>query len=150
MGWGVDSSGKKEDKTTVWSFCNWRQFPVSRYRVFKLVILIYVYSIFTFHMCYGFAWFYYFSHIINVCHNSLKNCANILCMIIDLCWLSISWWTSCCKFDDWHHYVRGICVYRMILVISEFILKVFKIIDSPISRFDFSLNICITPYQDRT
>ena len=119
---------------------------------FKLVILIYAYSIYTSHMC---SWYrlalLLFFYIINVCHNLFKEIVQIYYV-----WLLtyVDYW-----FVGERHVVNlmiNIITYVVYVSIVwswwflNLFLKIFKIINSPISRFDFSLNICIAPNQDRT
>ena len=123
--------GKGEDKTTVWSFCNSRHFPVSRYSILNWWYFYICLQFYTSHMC----WWYplvlsLFFYIINVCHNLFKELCKYIMYDCRLMLISICWCMSCCKHDDWHQKICDICVYCMILLSSEFILNIFKIINA--------------------
>ena len=98
---------------------------------FKLVILIYVYSIFTSHMC---LWYrlvlLFFSLIINICYDLFNELCKYIMYNCRLILFSICWCMSCCKYDNWYHNICDICVYHMILLVSEFLLNTFKIINT--------------------
>ena len=95
---GVDSFGKGEDKTTVWSFCNSRQFPVSRYSILNWWYFYICLQFYTSHMC----WWYpsvlsLFFYIINVFHNLFKELCKYIMYDCRLMMISICWCMSCCK-----------------------------------------------------
>ena len=107
---------KVEDKTTIWFFLRLKAVCYQQLQYFKLVILIYVYSISTSHVC---LWYHsvlsLFSTLLMFVMISFMNYANILYIIVDLCWFRFCWCMSYCKIDDWHHNICDICVHCMIL-----------------------------------
>ena len=131
MGKGSICFGKGEDKTTIWSFCNSRQFPVSRYSILNWWYL-YMFTVlyFAYVLMVSLGLVTDFSILLMFVIISLKNCTNILCMIVDLCWFRFADVCRVVKNDDWHQKICDICVYCMILLIYEFLLNNFKIINT--------------------
>ena len=113
-------------KTIVWFFCDLRQFIVSSYSMLNWWYL-YMFTIFILHICvYGIAWSCHFSILLMFVMIPLMSYANILCIIVDLCWL---------RFADVCHVVKlmiDIITYVMYVsivwscLISEFILNIFQ------------------------
>ena len=140
---GVDSLGRGRTRPP-FDLSVTRDSYLSAAAVFKLVIL---------NICLQFLYFAYGLWYLLVLSPvpillmfvtiSLKNCANILYIIVDLCWLSICWWTSCCKFDDWHHHIYDMPVYCMILISFWICFGYFQdcLYSSLIDRLDFRMKL---------
>ena len=102
-------------KTSVWFFCDLRQFIVSSYSMLNWWYL-YMFTVFILRICvYGITWYCNFFYIINVCHDSFDELCKYIMYNCQLMLTSICWCMSCCKIDDWLHYICDICVYCMIL-----------------------------------
>ena len=87
----------------VWYTCDLRQFPVCSYSMFNWWYLIYVYSFYTSHMfLVSLGLVILFLYYKCLSQYSLKNLANIFCMIIDFYCFDFAD-MSCCEIDDWHH-----------------------------------------------
>ena len=102
-------------KITIWFFCYLRHFIVGSYSMLNWWYL-YMFTVFILHTCvYGIAWFCRFFYIINVFHDFFNELCKYIIYNCRLMLISICWYMSCCKIDDWHHNTCDICAYCMIL-----------------------------------
>ena len=111
---GVDSLRRRsQDHCLI--FCDLRHFIVGSYSMLNWWYL-YMFIVFILHTCvYGIAWFCRFFYIINVCHDFFNELCKYIMYNCRLMLISICWYMSCCKIDDWHHNTCDICAYCMIL-----------------------------------
>ena len=101
--------------TNVWFFYDLRHFIVGSYSMLNWWYL-YMFTIFILHTCvYGITWFCPFFYIANVCHDFFNELCKYIIYNCRLMLISICWCMSCCKIDDWHHFICDMCVYCMIL-----------------------------------